>query len=56
MTCVAVLLVLAIGYLAVALLTFVVCAAFGFEWSWLTALGVWAAIILIRMALHGRGE
>lgn len=52
----AVILVLAIGYIAVALLTFVVCAAFGFEWSWLTALGVWAAIVLLRMALPDRGK
>lgn len=52
--CLAVILVLAIGYLAVALLTFAVCAAFGFEWSWMIALGVWAAIVLLRMILPSR--
>lgn len=40
-----------IGFLVIAGLTFLYCAAFGIEWSWLTALGVWAACVILRWVL-----
>lgn len=39
---------LGISYLGTAGLVYLVCLGFGFEWSWLLSLGVWALIILLR--------
>lgn len=52
-----VILLLALGatYLIVAFLSWLVCVAFGIKWSWLLALGIWAAMALIRMVLPKRG-
>lgn len=50
--------VLAITYLIVCGLLWLVCFAFGLEWSWTIALGVWAACLLLRWILSvakGRG-
>lgn len=44
-------LVLGASYLLVAGLTFIVSLAFGFAWSWLLALGVWAVCMIIRWVL-----
>lgn len=41
----------ALGYLFIAGLTYLICLGFGLEWSWLTALGVWAACIIFRWVL-----
>lgn len=38
----------ALSYLATAGLVYLVCLGFGFEWSWLLSLGVWALMILLR--------
>ena len=38
----------AASYFIVAGLTWLVCLGFGFEWSWLLALGVWAACLILR--------
>lgn len=40
--------VLGLTYLAIAGLTYLICLGFGLEWSWLLALGVWAACVLLR--------
>lgn len=39
---------LGLGYLGTAGLVYLVCLGFGFEWSWLLSLGVWALLILLR--------
>lgn len=39
---------LGLSYLATAGLVYLVCLGFGFEWSWLLSLGVWALLILLR--------
>ena len=43
-----VLALLGISYLGTAGLVYLVCLGFGFEWSWLLSLGVWALLILLR--------
>lgn len=45
-------LVLGASYLLVSGLTFIASLAFGFEWSWLIALGVWAVCMTIRWVLE----
>lgn len=47
---IALIIVAALGasYLVVAALTYLMCLGFGLEWSWLLALGVWAACGLLR--------
>ena len=59
----AVLLVIAVGalgYLFIAGFTYLVCLGFGFEWSWMIALGVWAACVIFRWVLSaaksGKGK
>lgn len=47
----AILLVIALGYLFIAGLTYLVCLGFGLEWSWMIALGVWAACVIFRWVL-----
>ena len=37
-----------ISYLIVAGLVWVVCFAFGLEWSWLISLGIWVILILLK--------
>lgn len=37
-----------LSYLLTAGLVYLVCLGFGFEWSWLLSLGVWALLILLR--------
>lgn len=39
---------LGLSYLLTAGLVYLVCLGFGFEWSWLLSLGVWALLILLR--------
>lgn len=39
---------LGLSYLATAGLVYLVCLGFGFEWSWLLSLGVWALLILLK--------
>lgn len=39
---------LALSYLGTAGLVYLVCLGFGFEWSWLLSLGVWALLILLK--------
>lgn len=45
---IAILALLGASYLIVAGLTYLICLGFGLEWSWLLALGVWAACVLLR--------
>lgn len=49
--------VLAVFYLLVSLLTYVIAVGFGFAWSWLLAFGVWGAcllaILVLRLAQNG---
>lgn len=40
-----------LGYLFISGLTYLICLAFGLPWSWLTALGVWAACVMLRWVL-----
>lgn len=47
----AVIAVIGLVFLFIAGLTYLICLAFGLEWSWLMALGVWAACILVRWVL-----
>lgn len=42
------LLLYALSFLVVAGLSYLVCLGFGFEWSWLIALGVWAGCMIVR--------
>lgn len=39
-------------YLVCAGLTFLICMGFSLEWSWLIALGVWAAILLVKVLFN----
>lgn len=39
--------VLAASYLVIAGLSYLICLGFGLVWTWLLALAVWAAIILL---------
>lgn len=48
--------VLLLGYLITASLTYVICYCFGWQWSWLIALGVYFVIILIRWTFHSNSE
>lgn len=41
---------IALGYLIVAGLTFLICYCFGMEWSWIYALGIYLIIIFLSMA------
>ena len=47
---------LGISYLATAGLVYLVCLGFGFEWSWLLSLGVWALIILLKQVFKGSSD
>ena len=40
-----------VSYLFVALLVWIICLAFGFEWSWMLSLGVFAFIVLLQFIL-----
>lgn len=41
----------AVFFLAVALIYWVICFAFGMMFSWKIAVGVWAVIVLLRMVM-----
>lgn len=41
----------ALTYLAICGLSWLVCFAFGLEWSWGIALGIWAACLILRWVL-----
>ena len=45
---------LALGLILTAALVWIVCWAFGIEFSWRLAVGVYAVIVLIRMAVVWR--
>lgn len=40
---------LGLSYLVTAGLVYLVCLGFGFEWSWMLSLGIWALLILLKM-------
>lgn len=40
----------------IASLVLLVCLGFGFEWSWLLSLGVWALMILLRGVFKDSSE
>lgn len=44
------------SYSVVAALTWIACMAFGIQWSWLLALGVWAVLMLLSMAFKSNGK
>lgn len=46
-----ILVIFGLSFLLVAGLTYLVCLAFDIAWSWLLALGVYALIVLIGMAI-----
>ena len=48
--------ILGLAYFIVAGLTYLICLAFGFPWSWLIALGVYAVIILIKLFFGRSGR
>ena len=39
---------MAVSFLIIAALTYLICMGFGFEWSWTRSLGVWAVFTLLR--------
>lgn len=45
---IAVLFVMALSFLLVAGLVYLVCLGFGFAFSWFLALGVWALMVLLK--------
>lgn len=47
----------ALAYFIIAGLTFLICFAFGFEFSWMYALGIWAIYLLLSFIFRGlRGK
>ena len=47
-----ILVLLALSYLFIALMSYLICLGFDLNWSWLLALGVWAAMVLIWMLFN----
>lgn len=43
----------ALAYFIIAGLTFLICLAFGFEFSWMYALGIWAIYLLLSFIFRG---
>lgn len=48
--------ILGLVYFIVAGLTYLICLAFNLPWSWLTALGVYAVILLIKLFFGRSGR
>ena len=46
--CLFVIVSLGFSYVITALVTWLICFGFGFEWSWVLSLGVWGIVILLR--------
>lgn len=46
--------VMALSFLATAGLTYLIFWCFGWEWSWLIALGIWVAAIMLKLMFGGR--
>lgn len=40
---------LGLSYFVTAGLVYLVCLGFGFEWSWMLSLSVWALLILLKL-------